>query len=301
MTKFQSSQIIRNEGIVAYLLVSPALFGLFLFILLPLILALILSFTSIKLSSPLPIEWVGLLEYRRLLSDAAFQQALLNNIIFVLVVVPVQTTLALGLACWLNSPLRGLVFFRSIFFLPVIFPLSLVSVVWILIFSPDSQGLMNSLLSFISFGLWAPRDFLHDPYWALPCVMITSIWQGVGFQMVVLLAGLQNVPQTLYEAATIDGAGAWNRFRHITLPQLRNPLTFVIIVTTILSFRVFDQVRIMTQGGPNNQSTTLIYETVKAAFDRGQIAKGMAISIIFFLLVFVTTLILRKLLKQEKS
>ncbi|MEJ2532392.1 MAG: sugar ABC transporter permease [Halioglobus sp.] len=290
-----------SEKTIAWLFMAPALLGLALFILAPFILAIVLSFTNVRLGSPLPVEWTGWREYARLMDDAAFLHALFNNLVFALVVVPVQTLLALGLALWLNRPLRGRVVFRTLFFMPVIFPLSLIAVVWILIYSPDANGLMNHVLRLMSLGHWQTKDFLHDPLWALPAIMLTSIWQGVGLQMVVLLAALQAIPAELYEAATIDGARAWQRFRHVSLPQLRNALVFVVIVTTILAFRVFDQVRIMTQGGPEDHSATVVFAAVQAAFDRAQVAKGMAMSVVFFLLVLAITLVQRKLLKQTRD
>ena len=225
--------------------------------------------------------------------------ALLNNFLFALGVVPVQTGLALGLALLLNEQMRGMVIYRTLFFMPVIFPMSLIAVVWTLIYAPGPDGMMNSLLETVSLGLWEPKDFLHNRWWALPAVMFLSVWQGVGVQMVILLAGLQAIPETLYEAAALDGAGRWSRFWHVTLPQLRNPLIFVILVTAILSFRVFDQIRIMTRGGPNDASTTVVYEAVRAGFDRAQAARGAAMTVIFFVIVLAVTLILRHFLRHE--
>lgn len=290
-----------SEQTVAWLFTAPALLGLTVFILIPFILAIILSFTNTRLGSPLPVEWEGLREYLRLFHDTAFLRSLFNNIFFALVVVPVQTLLALGLAVWMNRPLRGRVVFRTLFFMPVVFPLSLIAVVWILIYSPGSNSMMNHLLQILTFGHWQAKNFLHDPRWALPSIMLTSVWQGVGLQMVVLLAALQAIPAGLYEAAAIDGARAWQRFRYVTLPQLRNALVFVVIVTTILAFRVFDQVRIMTQGGPEDHSATVVFTAVRAAFDRAQVASGMAMSVVFFLIVLAITLLQRKLLRQIRN
>ncbi len=283
----------------ALLFAAPAAAGLLLFIVLPFALAVGMSFTNLRLGSPLPLEFVGLRQYARILSDEAVVRGLLNNLLFAAVVVPVQTGLALALALLLDTRLRGIVVFRTLFFLPVVFPLSLVAVVWVLIYAPGPDGLLNSTLRTVTFGAWEPVDFLHHPAYALPAVMLTSIWQGVGFQMIVLLAGLQQVPGVLHDAAAVDGAGAWRRFLHVTLPQLRNPLIFVVVVTTILSFRVFDQVRIMTQGGPNDASTTVIFEAVRASFDRAQVARGAAITVTFFLIVLGITLLQRRFLRQE--
>jgi multiple sugar transport system permease protein len=278
----------------------PALAGLLIFMVIPFLLAIALSFTNLRLGSPLPLEFVGPTQFLRLLDDDAFIRALVNNLVFAVVVVPVQTLLALGLALLLNQPLKGRALFRTLFFMPVVFPLSLVSVVWILVYAPGPDGMLNSFLQLISFDHWQPRDFLHDPWLALPAIMLTSIWQGVGFQMVILLAGLQGIPGELYEAARIDGAGRWQRFWHITLPQLRNTLVFVMLVTTILAFRLFEQVQIMTHGGPRHATTTVMYEAVQAAFSRQQVARGAAITVIFFLVVLLVTAVQRRFARQER-
>ena len=283
------------------LLCAPAVVGLLLFVGVPFLLALGLSFTDLRLGSPLPTRFVGLEQFGRLIDDPLFRQALANNVLFAAWVVPLQTLLALALALLLDRPLRGRVLFRTLFFLPVVFPVSLVAVVWILIYAPGPDGLMNALLGALSFGAWEPKDFLHDPHWALPAIVLTSLWQGVGFQMVILLAGLQSIPGELYEAAAVDGAGRWGRFIHVTLPGLRNPLILVVLVTTILAFRLFDQVRIMTRGGPNGATTTVVYEAVGAAFERQQAAAASAMTVLFFLLVLGLTLLQRRLLRQRRE
>lgn len=289
------------KKLTAYWFVTPALLGLAVFILVPFLLAIGLSFTNLKLGSPLPVEFLGLQQYARLLQDEAFLKALRNNSVFALVVVPVQTILALGLALLLNHPLKGMTAFRTLFFMPVIFPLSLVAVIWIMIFAPGPNGMMNTVLDAVTFGWWSPRDFLHDPGWALPAVMLTSIWQGVGFQMVIILAGLQSIPAVLYEAARVDGANKWRQLLYVTLPQLRNTLIFVVLVTMILAFRLFDQVQIMTQGGPNKATTTVMYETVHTAFGRQQIAPASAMTVVLFLVVLLLTVLQRRIARQERE
>lgn len=278
---------------------AAGVLGLAAFVALPFFLSVGLSFTNLRLGSPMPLEFVGLEQYRRLLPDPAFSRALANNAVFAAVVVPLQTLLALGLALLLNRPLRARAVFRAVFFMPVVFPLSLVSVVWVLIYAPGPNGLFNSLLQLITLGHWTPRDFLHDPHWALPAIMLTSIWQGVGFQMVILLAGLQGIPASLYEAASMDGAGPWARFRHVTLPGLRDTLVFVVLITTILAFRLFDQVQIMTHGGPRNATTTLMFEAVQAAFERQQVARGAAITVMLFAFVVLLTWLQRRITRTR--
>jgi len=285
----------------ALLMAAPALLGLLLFVLLPFLLALAMAFTNLRLGSPLPLEFVGLKQFLRIFGDPAFLHALSNNLVFALAVVPLQTALALGLALLLDRGLRGTVIYRTLFFMPVVFPMSLVAVVWVLIFAPGPDGMMNALLDQISLGHWRPRDFLRDPVLALPAIMLLSIWQGAGFQMVILLAGLQAIPRELQEAAALDGAGAWRRLLHVTLPQLRNPLIFVMLITTILSFRLFDQVHIMTRGGPDDATTTVMYEMVQALFTRQQVARASAMTVVFFLLVLLVTWLQRRLARQERD
>ena len=299
----RNKKIIKYNGNSrpAFLMALPALLGLVFFIALPFGLAIVLSFTNLRLGSPLPTEFVGAEQFRRIFSDSGFLRALANNGFFALIVVPLQTVLALSLALLLNTGLRGMVLFRTLFFMPVVFPISLVAVVWILIYAPGPQGMMNAFLSLISFGAWQARDFLHDPFLALPAIMLLSIWQGAGFQMVIILAGLQAIPGELYEAAKIDGAGKWHRFSHITLPQLRNTIIFVVLVTSILAFRLFDQVQIMTQGGPENATTTVIYETVHAAFERQQVARAAAMTVVFFIIVLVITWLQRHFIRHERE
>lgn len=291
----------ERRGLTAFLMSAPALLGLLLFVAVPFLLAVVLSFTNLRLGSPLPVEWLGLEQYRRILVDPSFGRALLNNLMFALAVVPLQTVLALLLALLLNRSLGGIAFFRALFFMPVVFPLSLVAVVWVLIYAPGPNGMMNSFLELVSFGAWTPRDFLHDPWLALPAIMLTSIWQGTGFQMVILLAGLQAIPVELYEAAAIDGAGRWRQFWHVTLPQLRNTLIFVVLVTTILAFRLFDQVQIMTRGGPRDATTTVMFEAVQAAFARQQVARGAAMTVVLFLVVLLISWLQRRVARQERE
>ena len=296
-----ANQLYKHEHLIARLFVLPALIGLLGFVLLPFALAVTLSLTNLRLGSPLPVDFLGIEQYRRIFSDFTFLRALRNTMLFALIIVPLQTGLALSLALLINQPLRGIVVFRTVFFMPVVFPLSLVSVVWVLLFAPGSAGLLNSLLEIVSFGAWQPKDFLHDTAWALPAITLTSVWQGVGFQMVILLAALQSIPEELYQAARVDGANMRQQFVFITLPQLRNALIFVVLVTTILAFRLFDQVQIMTQGGPQYATTTIMYEAVNAAFASQQVAKGAAMTVVFFVLVLLLTLLQRFLLRQERA
>ncbi len=215
--------------------------------------------------------------------------------------VPAQTALALFLALMLNARMRGMAVYRSLFFMPVVFPMSLIAVVWELMYAPGASGMVNAFIDLLSFGYLGPCDFLHNPWLALPALIVLSIWQGLGFQMVVLLAGLQSIPEVLYECAALETNRRRHTFRHITLPQLRNPLIFTCLVTTILAFRVFDQVQILTQGQPNNATTTIMYEAVRAAWNQSKVGHASAMTVVFFLLVLAITAAQRLLFRQERE
>ncbi|WP_226924754.1 carbohydrate ABC transporter permease [Georgenia satyanarayanai] len=295
----------RPETVAGWAMIAPAAVGLLLFVLLPFLLAGWLSTQNVRLDTPQPPSWFGLEHYRRILLDPDFRGEFLtglrNNLIFAAVVVPVQTSLALALAVLLNRPLRGMPVFRTFFFMPVVFPMALVAVVWKVIYTRGELGLLNSVLDTVSFGLIPSQDWLGNPSTALAAIILMSIWQGVGLQMVILLAGLQGIPGELYEAASLDKAGPWQRLRHVTLPGLRNTLIFVAMVTTILSFRVFDQVYIMTGGGPQDATTTVMYQAVTTAFTANNVGRASAITVLFFLIVLTITLIQRRVLREERE
>jgi multiple sugar transport system permease protein len=288
----------RRTNLVGWLFSAPGLLLLAAFMVLPFALAVGFSFTNERLISPLPTRFVGLDNYTAVLTDGTFWRAFVNNVWFVLVIVPVQTGFALWLAILVNKQLRGRVFFRTVFFLPVVTVMAAAAVIWTLLYNP--RGLVNAVMETVTFGAFAP-DWLNSTTWALPAIMIVSIWQGAGFQMVILLAALQDVPYQLYEAAEIDGATRWQQFRNVTLPGIRNGLIFVVTVTTILSFRLFDQVWIMprTPGGPLNATRTMMLELVETGFGRQQIGRGAAIAVVFFLIVLLVTLVQRRFVREE--
>ncbi|HEX7173043.1 MAG TPA: sugar ABC transporter permease [Candidatus Limnocylindria bacterium] len=286
------------EARTAWLLSTPALIGLTAFIVVPFLLALVLSFTNQRLISPLPTRVIGLENYLSVLADAGFWQGLINNVWFVAIVVPLQTALALFLAVLVNSRIRGRVAFRTVYFVPVVTVMAAAAVTWTLLLNPN--GLVNAFFDVISFGTFAP-DWLGSTTWALPAVMAVSIWQGTGFQMIILLASLQDVPEELYEAAELDGAGSWMKFLNVTLPGIRNGLIFVVTVTTILAFRLFDQVWIMPQvpGGPLDATRTMMLHLVETGFGAQAIGRASAVAVIFFVLVLALTLIQRRFIREE--
>jgi multiple sugar transport system permease protein len=286
-----------DEGLAGWGFSLPAVVLLAFFLAVPFGLAVWMSFTNQRLVSPLPVEWVGLENYRRAFEDPVFRRALVNNAVFVLVVVPLQTGLALFLAVLVNQQLRGTTFFRAVYFAPVATVMAAVAVVWRLLYEPDT-GMINGFLGLVSFGQLEPA-WLESTKTALLAIIILSIWQGVGFQMIVLLAGLQGIPQSLYDAAAVDGAGSWRQFRDITLPQLRNALIFVATVTTILAFRLFDQVWVLTRGGPLDATQTMMLRLVDVGFGEQRIGQASAIAVIFFVIVLAVTIIQRILVKEE--
>jgi multiple sugar transport system permease protein len=289
----------HGDAFAAAAMTLPAAAGLVAFVGIPLLLAIGMSLTNLRLGSPLPVEWIGLEQYRRLLEDPTFRRALLNNAYFAAVIVPVQTGLALAGAVVVDARSPARTWVRAALFIPVVFPMAMVAVAWELLYAPGPGGALNSWLDALTLGLWEPRDWLRDPVLAMPSLMALSVWQGMGLQMVILLAGLQSIPASLYESARLDGAGAWSRFRHVTLPQLRNPLVFVVVITAILAFRVFDQVQILTRGGPGDATTTIMYEAVTAAFTRQQVALASAMSVVFFVAVLGITWLGRRAFRQE--
>ncbi len=282
----------------AWLFSAPAVVLLLAFMVIPFILAFYFSFTNERLLSPRPTELVGLRNYTRIFEDPIFWTSLTNNIVFSIVVVPLQTAFALLLAILVNQKLRGVAVFRTVFFMPITVIMAATSVIWIVLLNPT--GLINAFMEIVTFGNFTP-DWLGDPATALVAIMLVSIWASVGFQMVILLAALQDVPVTLYEAARLDGANSWQQFRSVTLPGIRNQLLFVLTITTILSFRLFDQVWIMPDrpGGPLDATRTLMVDIVSSGVYDGNVGRGSALSVVFLAIVLAITFVQRRLIKQE--
>jgi multiple sugar transport system permease protein len=287
---------------MAWLFSAPALILLFIFLVIPFLMAIGLAFTDQRLipNPNLPTQFIGLRNFIRMIDDEAFLRGLLNNFYFVAVVVPVQTFLALGLAMMINRKLKGVNFFRTIYFAPVVTAMTVVAIVWTFLYNPG-EGLINSFLGTISFGLIEPQNWLQDTRLVFPAIMALSIWQGAGFQMVIYLAGLQDIPGELYEAADVDGANAWHQFRHITLPQLRNTTIFVVLATTILAFKLYDQVKVMTNGGPQNASMTTMVHVVEQGWGQLKVGYASAISMAFFIIVLLVSLLQRTVLREERE
>ena len=277
----------RKDYYTAWAFAAPALILLLIFLVIPFIISIYYSLTNARLvSGPLHTNFVELGNYILMLGDESLHQALLNNSVFGIVMVTVQTSLALLLAVLVNQKMRGMAVFRTIYFSPIVTPLVVVAVVWSFLYNPG-QGLINEFINAISFGHLGPYNWLSNPALALPAIMLLSIWQGVGFQMVVYLAAMQGIPESLYEAARVDGAGRWHQFWHITLPQLRNTIIFVLIATTILSFKLYAQVEVMTQGGPENATATVVWYIVHQSIHNVRVGYASAVAVVFFLILLI--------------
>jgi multiple sugar transport system permease protein len=298
--KAKPAKYYRDESIMAWLFAAPAIILLIVFLVVPFLMAVGLSFTDQRLipNPNLPTKIVWFRNFVRLISDEAFLRGLLNNFYFVIVVVPVQTSLALGLAILINQDIKGMNLFRTVYFAPVVTAMTVVAIVWTFLYNPG-EGLINAFLQTITFGKVGPYNWLLDTKLVFPAIMLLSIWQGVGFQMVIYLAGLQEIPDPLYEASNIDGANPWQQFVHITLPQLRNTTIFVVLSTTILAFKLFDQVQVMTGGGPQNASMTTMVHVIQTGWSQLKVGYASAMSIVFFLIVLGVSLIQRRVLGDE--
>jgi len=279
----------------------PALLLLSLFAVWPLLRAFLWSFSNADLLNPAQKHWVGGNNYGGLLRDAQFRQAFGNTALFALLVVPVQVTLAFVLALWVNRPepaWRGL---RIVFFVPTIVSMPVLAVLWTMLYQPvqgAEMGLVNAVLD--SVGL-PTRAWLHDPHWALPALAFMSLWQGVGLQMMIFLAGLQGVPAELLDAARIDGANAFQRVFHVVIPALRNTIIFVVTVTTILAFRLFVQPYLMTHGGPANRTRSLIQSIYETTFLGQELGRACAAAMLFLSWVGLLTLLQRYFSREERA
>lgn len=231
-----------------------------------------------------------------LAGDPLFWKSLANTLVFVIVVVPVQAGIALLLALFVNIKRIGANFFRTIIFIPVVTSMIVISILWLFMYQKD--GLINNIISAIN-PTYVPVDWLGNPKTALFAIIVMSIWQAVGFHMIIWLSGLQTIAAELYEAATIDGANPFQRFAHVTWPSLRNTRIFILITITIAAFGLFAQVNVMTKGGPLDSTTTLVYQAFLAAYGRQQMGYGSAIAVVFFGIVLIVSLVQRRLTRDK--
>jgi multiple sugar transport system permease protein len=263
----------------------PSLIPLVAFIIGPMIAAAWTSLHSWNLIGPM--RWVGLDNYTTLLTDPGTQQAFLHTVYYIVGYLPLVYIGGLALALALNARLKGRALLRGVYFLPVVTSWVVVALVWRWLLNP-SVGIVNWALSLI--GIQGP-GWYTDPAWSMPSIILASAWKDLGFVMVILLAGLQTINPDLYEAAAIDGAGWWRRLFSITLPMLSPSTFFVVVLSLINGFQVFDQVYVMTGGGPNNSSRVVVQEVYDLTFRYGQAGMASALSWMLFIVILIITLI----------
>jgi multiple sugar transport system permease protein len=283
-----------RKALWVILFLLPSLTGLLLFMIGPILASLGLAFSSWDPLLPSTFNFVGLENFINLFSDANFWAALGHTFAYLAGFMPLVMVTGLGSALLLNRRLKGQKFFRAAFFTPVISAWVAVALLWAWIFNPQ-YGLVNFLLGL--FGIQGPT-WLFDPDWAMLAIIITSVWKDTGYHMTIYLSGLQNIPDEYYEAAAMDGASAWDRLRYITLPMLSPTIFFAVIISLISSFQVFDQVWIMTGGGPAGATSTVVQQIVNSAFRYNKMGYAAALSWVLFLLVFLATLIQTRLQKR---
>jgi len=275
-----------SKNLVAYSFVLPNLLGFAIFTLVPIVFSLGLAFMSWDGANE--IDWVGLKNFQEMADDRTFNIALENTFWYVGGTVPLTMICSLGLAVLLNQPIRGRSIFRTIYFFPYVASLVAVAVVWNMLFFP-SAGPVNELLR--TLGVQNPPRWSASVDWAMPTVVLASIWRNMGYYMVIYLAALQGIPVILYESAEIDGANAWQKFRYITVPMLTPATFFISIMLTISSFKVFDLILVMTNGGPGRATNVLVIHTYNTAFRRFEFGYSSAIAMVLFLIVMAITLV----------
>jgi multiple sugar transport system permease protein len=240
--------------------------------------------------------FIGLGNFNRLFDDPLFWNAARTTVIYTIAAVPFQIGLALMLAVALNGKIHGQAFLRSAYFIPVISSIAVMAIVWTFLFDPDI-GLVSAWLLKLGFGRIA---WLREPGSALVAVILVGIWKSIGFNMVLLLAGLQGVSQDQHDAAAMDGANGWQRFRHVTVPALRHTLLFVAVISIIASLQAFDQIYVMTRGGPLHTTETLVYYAYHNGFDYFQMGYASAISVILFLFIAVISIVQLRLFRYQE-
>lgn len=275
------------------LFLGPSLIGVVVFLAGPIVASLVLSFTRWDLLTP--ARWVGLANFRTLAGDAEFWRALRHTLTFLGGYIPLVMVLGLLVAVALNARLPARAVFRAVYFLPVVMSWVAVALVWRWLLNPY-YGLLNNALAAI--GIQGPA-WLFEPAWAMVSVILTSVWKDVGFVMAILLAGLQAIPEEYYEAAAIDGATAPQRLRFVTLPLLAPAIFFALSISLINSFQVFDQVYVLTGGGPAGATTVLVERIVRNAFAFSKMGYASAMSWVLFVLIFVVTLAFSRIQRRR--
>jgi multiple sugar transport system permease protein len=286
----------------AWWLIGPALGVIALFFVAPVAASFLLSLTDFDIyavARPEQLRVVWLANYRHLLADPRFWRAFRNTAEFVLVGGPLSIGVSLGAALLLDARLaRWKPLFRTALFLPVVTTLVAVAIVWRYLYNPRA-GLLNELLGLAGV---TPIDWLGDPHWAMPAIILLAVWKNFGFNMIIFVAGLQSIPEGLYEAARIDGAGTWRQLRHLTLPLLGPTFGFVVVTTTIGSLQLFAEPYVMTQGGPAESTTSLVLMMYEEGFRWWNLGYAAAVAFVLFAIILAMTLVqlgVRRLVARE--
>lgn len=287
MANFQSN-INKNDGLTALIFILPAVLGTLIFIVIPVFFSFSLSFVEWDLLSPM--KFVGLSNFKDVLTDSTFVQVLINTFVFAIASSVFAVIIPLVLACILNTKIRGSNFYKTAYFLPFITPMIVIAIVWQWVFDPNI-GLLNQILH-------THIKWLYDVRFAMPALIAVSVWKLIGYNMIIFLSGLSAINQEVLEAAKIDGANSWQVFKNVTVPLLSPTIFFVIVITSISSFQVFDLIYVMTQGGPDNSTMVLVYSIYKYAFEYFDVGKASAIAYILFAIIFVLVLCQWKLRKK---
>lgn len=282
------SQLSNNKSFMGQVFILPALLGTFIFIIIPVFFSFGLSFLQWDLlNKP---QFVGLENYWKIFTSPLFGKILLNTFIYAISTSIFAVIIPLILASILNSKIRGSEFFKTAYFLPFITPMVVIAVIWQWIFDPNI-GILNYVLKL-------HINWLYDVNFAMPALIIVSVWKLIGYNMVIFLAGLSTINQSLFEAAKIDGANTFDTFKFITVPLLSPTIFFVVVITFISSFQIFDLIYMMTQGGPLDSTNVLVYAVYKNAFEYFKEGQASAIAYVLFAIILVLTLIQWKLRKK---
>lgn len=293
MKNILSSKVRRQLVGISFIL--PAIILLTVFLIYPFFMSFKYSFTDYNILNPDKMKFIGVDNYVKLAQDEIFKKSIINTFHFVILVVPLQLVLGLAFALLLQKNFKGIALFRLSFFSPTILSLVVISILWLLIYNPNN-GLLNSILD--SLGL-PQQPFLTSSNQAMNCIIVLSAWQGAGFQMMIYLSGLQNIPEYLYEAAKLDGASNWQTFKNITLPSLKNTSVFLILTITISAFQLLVQPMQMTQGGPLNSTMTILYEMYQYGYKYRKMGYGSAMTVVFVALVLIIALIQKKIITEK--
>lgn len=276
----------KKEAIIGLIFLLPNLLGFIIFSLIPVICAFALSFTNWDGIGE--VKFIFLKNFIDMFKHDTFRIALLNTFVYTLAFVPATLVLGLAVALMLNQKIKGIATYRLIYFMPYIASAVAISYVWSALLHP-TLGPINGFLR--SIGITNPPQWLTDKNWAMFSVILMSVWKNFGYYVVIFLAGLQGVPVSLHEAAKIDGANAWHRFRNITIPMITPVTFFCVIMATISSFKVFDQVYVLTEGGPGRATTTLVQYIYTNSFQNYKMGYSSAVAMVLFAIIFIVTLI----------